>query len=291
MFNRWGVLRKSDRTVTELPDPQAVHPWSDGDARGGRNAWHAIDHKTPPCASCMLDAPATRKERIMVRATRYDEIADWYEREFLRRERTNGIPDDDPIGIDSALRRLLGDGSGISLEIGCGTGVHAGRVRQLGWTPVGVDPSLGMLRHARGRLHIVQADAMKLPIADGSVAAVIAMLVHTDMPNYPAVLREAARVLRPGGVLVHVGVHPCFCGGFADRSNPAGIVIHPGYLDGQWTRDSWTDEGLRAKVGAIHLSLPDLLHAFTEAGLTLERFTEGGEPTPVILAIRSRSMP
>jgi predicted TPR repeat methyltransferase len=36
------------------------------------------------------------------------------------------------------------------LEIGCGTGVHAASVRALGWTPIGVDVSAGMLRHARG---------------------------------------------------------------------------------------------------------------------------------------------
>ncbi|MFL6125350.1 hypothetical protein [Actinophytocola sp.] len=44
------------------------------------------------------------------------------------------------------------------------------------------------------------------------------------MPAYPAVLREVARVLRSGGVFVHVGVHPCFRGGFADHSDPDAVV-------------------------------------------------------------------
>jgi hypothetical protein len=99
---------------------------------------------------------------------------------------------------------------------------------------------------------------------------------------------EVARVLRPGGVLVHVGVHPCFCGGFADRSDAEAVVIGPGYLDGHWTRASWTDQGVRHKVGAAHRPLPDLLHAFLGAGLTLERFAEGGTPTPAVLAVRAR---
>jgi SAM-dependent methyltransferase len=113
-------------------------------------------------------------------------------------------------------------------------------------------------------------------------------MVHTDMPGYPAVLREAARVLRPGGVLVHIGVHPCFCGGFADHADREAVVIRPGYLDGHWTLRSWTDQGIRDKVGATHWPLPELMQAFLDAGLILDGFAEGGAPTPTMLAIRVR---
>jgi hypothetical protein len=164
----------------------------------------------------------------------YDEIADWYENDFLVRTAAGA----DPLGIERALRELLGRGSGICLEVGCGTGVRAGPVRDLGWIPAGIDVSAAMLR--------------------------------------------------PGGVFVHIGVHPCFCGGFADRSDTEAVVIRRGYLDGHWTKASWTDQGVRDKVGATHLPLPGLLHAFLDAGLTLERFTEGGEPTPVVLAVKAR---
>lgn len=91
-----------------------------------------------------------------------------------------------------------------------------------------------------------------------------------------------------GGVFVHVGVHPCFCGGFADRADGDAVVIRPGYLDGHWTTASWTDEGIRNKVGVRHWPMPDLLHAFVAAGLSLERFAEGGGPTPGVFAVRAR---
>ena len=87
---------------------------------------------------------------------------------------------------------------------------------------------------------------------------------------------------------MHVGVHPCFCGGFADRADPQAVVIRPGYLDSHWTKQSWTDQGVREKVGATHRPLPELLHAFLDAGLVFERFTEGGGPTPTVLGIRAR---
>lgn len=217
----------------------------------------------------------------------YDDIADWYEEEFLASTMAPGV---DPIGAVRCLRTLLGEGSGACLEIGCGTGVHAATVRDLGWRPAGADLSAGMLAHARGRLPVVRADAGRLPVRDACLPAVIAVMVHTDMPAYPAVLREAGRVLRPGGTFVHVGVHPCFCGGFADRADARAVVIRPGYLDCQWTKESWTDRGLRAKVGAAHLPLPSLLHAFLDAGLVPERFAEGGEPVPTVLAARARKL-
>lgn len=151
-----------------------------------------------------------------------------------------------------------------------------------------MDLSAGMLRHATGRLPVAQADAERLPVADASVPAVVSVMVHTDMPDYPTVLREVARVLRPGGVFVHVGVHPCFCGGFADATDRNAVVIRPGYLESYWTRESWTEKGVRDKVGAMHRPLPELLHAFLDTGLVFERFAEGGAPTPIVFATRAR---
>ena len=65
----------------------------------------------------------------MAAAAAYDEIADWYEDEFLARTAAAGA---DVLGIERALRELLGTGRGVCLEIGCGTGVRAAQVRSLG---------------------------------------------------------------------------------------------------------------------------------------------------------------
>lgn len=224
----------------------------------------------------------------MALEARYDDIADWYEHEFLAAQRLLGDGTfADRLGIDQALVELLGPGEGLCLEIGCGTGVYGERVRQLGYTPVGIDLSAGMLAHVGDRLGAAQADAGRLPFADRSVATVIAVMVHTDMPDYPSVLREVHRILEPGGTFVHIGVHPCFCGGFADRSDASNVVVKEGYLDGHWTTDSWTDRGVRDKVGAEHWPLAELLNAVTVAGLQLGTFCEGAEPVPVVLSFRA----
>jgi hypothetical protein len=69
---------------------------------------------------------------------------------------------------------------------------------------------------------------------------------------------------------------------------PAGRADRPGYADGHWTTESYTDQGVRDKVGACHWPLPELLHMVMAAGLELERFAEGGRPVPLVLALRAR---
>ncbi|MET0908450.1 MAG: methyltransferase domain-containing protein [Ilumatobacteraceae bacterium] len=225
----------------------------------------------------------------MPTAAPYDEIADWYETVFLAAQRAEPTADGfaDRLGIDRALAELLGAGRGRCMEVGCGTGIYAERIRRLGWTPLGVDLSTRMLRHATSRLPVVRADATRLPVADGSLDAVVSVMVHTDLRDYRLALEEIWRVLRPGARFVHVGVHPCFCGGFADRSDPQAIVVRPGYLDGSWTTDSWTNQGVRDKVGASHMPVAALLNAVLERGLVIRRVSEGGEPTPVVLSLQA----
>jgi len=68
-------------------------------------------------------------------AAPYDAIADWYEDTFRPGQPT------DLLEYDRVVPEVLGAGSGPCLEVGCGTGAHADRIRRPGWTPVGVDLS------------------------------------------------------------------------------------------------------------------------------------------------------
>lgn len=71
-----------------------------------------------------------------------------------------------------------------------------------GGTVVCVDRSLGMLRRATHGSPRVQADAERLPLADGSADVVVLAFVLFMLQDAPRAVAEAARVLRPGGWLL-----------------------------------------------------------------------------------------
>jgi SAM-dependent methyltransferase len=215
-------------------------------------------------------------------AARYDAWADWYE-SYVAEDRQGFTG-----RTGAVLAEILGRGTGPLLDLACGTGIFAPRLRALGWTPAGLDLSPAQLRHARDRMPVAVADAARLPVRPGSLAAVTAILCHTDIDDYAAACRAVRPALRPGGIFAHVGVHPCFIGAFADRSDPEQVLIGPGYWQRERSFEAWSPHGVRARVGATHLPVSELLNALTGAGLSIERVLEDGGPVPDILAIRCR---
>jgi hypothetical protein len=164
---------------------------------------------------------------------------------------------------------------------------YADRIRQLGWIPIGTDISIAQLRHAATQMPVAVADATGLVLRPGSVAAVASVLCHTDVDDYAALCRAAATALVAGGRFAHVGVHPCFCGAFVDRADSEHLITTPGYWRRARRFDAWSPNGVRARVGATHLPLSDLIAAVTGAGLVLDMVIETGGPTPDVLAIQA----
>jgi SAM-dependent methyltransferase len=108
--------------------------------------------------------------------------------------------------FDATVARGLGAATRL-LDIGCGTGrFAAAAAERLGIRTWGLDPSGEMLARARARgvrgAGWKQGVADDLPFRDGWFdAAVMRLVVHTLGARRPAALREAARVLAPGGSL------------------------------------------------------------------------------------------
>jgi ubiquinone/menaquinone biosynthesis C-methylase UbiE len=100
-------------------------------------------------------------------------------------------------GLDHATRpidRLL--------DVGGGSGRAAAALT--GPEITVVDVSLGMLARARGArgLSAVAGDAGRLPFRDAAVDAVTIVDAFHHLPDQEVAVREAARVLAPGGALV-----------------------------------------------------------------------------------------
>lgn len=218
---------------------------------------------------------------------RYDGIADWYDAEFQ------------PAPLDGekweTLVRLLGSPAGALIDVGCGTGVYAVGLATQGWAVTGVDVSEDMLRRARERgVDAVRADATALPFANGSFDAAVSLFTHTDFGDFPAVLREIARVLRPGRPFVYLGPHPCFVGPHSEYVEARGVpTLHPGLYrrSGAYgDAPGRSGKGLRAKIGvSFHRQLAELLQLFLDAGFRLERIEEPAEREyPSMLALRWR---
>ncbi len=115
--------------------------------------------------------------------------------------------------ISRRIRAAYGDRSIRILDVGCGTGVFAERMREAlpNAQIVGVDLVEGMLSrgHERWRKHQahvapVQGDSERLPFASGSFDVVTCANSFHHYPHQDRAIKEMKRVLRPGGRLILV---------------------------------------------------------------------------------------
>ncbi|MFD5429142.1 class I SAM-dependent methyltransferase [Streptomyces sp. NPDC127084] len=96
---------------------------------------------------------------------------------------------------------------GVVLDLGSGTGRVAEHIASSTRRVIAVDRSAGMLEYARKsfppeRGVALRADIRDLPIEDGVIDGVVCSGVLHHLPEWRRALREAARVLRPGGRLI-----------------------------------------------------------------------------------------
>jgi SAM-dependent methyltransferase len=97
------------------------------------------------------------------------------------------------------------------LEIGCGTGRFTSLVADKGIALTAIDIAIEMLTATKSKLReqrsrvdvkLLRADARTMPFANESFDVVFSFNVINHVPHYERVIDEAARVLKPNGVLV-----------------------------------------------------------------------------------------
>jgi SAM-dependent methyltransferase len=213
------------------------------------------------------------------------------------------------------------------LDIGCGEGSNTRQVARLGAKMSAIDIAPTFIRHAQQAeaaepLGIVYAtgDGMRLPFGGESFDFATAFMCLMDMPDQPAVLTEARRVLRPGRFLQFSILHPCFVpphrkvlretdgrpravevAGYFDRID--------GRIDTFWFGSVPQAERATVdpfRVPRFHRTLSDWVDMICAAGLMIEKFAEpsaseavaAAEPevsdtriVPLSLVVRARKPP
>jgi demethylmenaquinone methyltransferase/2-methoxy-6-polyprenyl-1,4-benzoquinol methylase len=117
-----------------------------------------------------------------------------------------------------AVRELRLPGGALVADLACGTGDLCDELLTGGYRAVGFDFSHGMLRNAGTSAPLVEADALRLPLADGGVDGATCGFALRNVTEVTALFAETARVLRPGGRAA-----------FLETSEPDGRLLRAGH--------------------------------------------------------------
>lgn len=190
-----------------------------------------------------------------------------------------------PEGLYEDKAHLLGPVHGKRvLEVGCGAAQCSRWLVKQGAHVTGFDLSMRQLEHAHRidedlgapRLPLVQADALAMPFADDSFdVACSAFGAVPFVADSAAVMREAARVLKPGGRWVFAVPHP-FRWCLPDDPGPGGLVVRDSYFDRRPYVEQ--DESGSATYVEHHRTLGDRVRELTAAGLILLDLVEPEYP-------------
>lgn len=179
-----------------------------------------------------------------------------------------------------------------TLDLGCGEGRLSRDLKTLGHSVAAVDVSPAMVAAAQAadpELEAHVADAASLPFAAGSFDCVVAFMSLQDVDDLAGAVREAARVLEPGGALCIAVVHPFNSAGQFDGDEAdSPFVVAGSYLEESFYADDLARNGLEMTFVSAHRPLEAYAAALTDAGLLIDRLREPAVPEQALARLRSR---
>ena len=167
----------------------------------------------------------------------------------------------------AAFLELLPPPRGTTLDLGCGEGRVGAELARLGHHVLGVEQSPTLAARARERHEVVEADAADLPVEDAAFPLVVPFNSLMDMDDAAGAVREAARVLEPGGRFCAAIVHPFLSAGSGEPFTIAGSYLEPTRLRGPLARGDFEFE-------TMHRPLSWYFEAVAAAGLLVESLRE-----------------
>ncbi len=181
-----------------------------------------------------------------------------------------------------AFHALVPPPGRLTLDVGCGEGRVARDLAARGHRVRGVDGSatlVALAREASPELDFAVADAAALPFADGEADLVVAYMSLQDVDDLGGAVREAARVLEPGGRLCAAIVHPLnSAGAFASDDVASPFVVEDSYLATRRYEDEIESEGLKMTFASEHRPLEAYSRALEAAGFAIEAIREPAVP-------------
>jgi ubiquinone/menaquinone biosynthesis C-methylase UbiE len=188
--------------------------------------------------------------------------------------------------LQPRMLALAGDVSGKQLlDLGCGEGSYARELARRGARVTGVDGSSTLIDAARTRsaaagldieFRCLNANALN-GIADNAFDMIVASMVLMNVEDYPGAIREAHRVLAPGGALCVSITHPCFSAPVSDWVHGKGKKPRHFAVDRYFERIAWEDRitpAFRAPTLRRHRPLEDYMKGAIDAGFVLREFQE-----------------
>jgi arsenite methyltransferase len=187
-------------------------------------------------------------------------------------------------GVPTAVADLV-EGETV-LDLGSGAGadvlISAERVGQSG-KAIGLDMTDEMLELARRNateagaqnVEFVKGHIENVPLADASVDVVISNCVINLSGDKPKVLREAARVLRPGG---RFAVSDVIADPDMDAATRADMVKWTGCIAGALTRDEFA--GALTDAGLVDIEITETHRVHAQAASAIIRATKPADAGP-----------
>ena len=165
-----------------------------------------------------------------------------------------------------ALLDLLPPPGRRTLDMASGEGRVSRVLAERGHRVLGVEASAALCaaaREAAPEIEVLEGDAAALPLPDRAVDLVVCSMALLNFDDLEASMREAARVLEPGGRFCFTTVHPW-------NSLKAG----DDYFAERTYEESRTRDGLTMTFTDRHRPLSALSRAFEGAGLLIEALRE-----------------
>jgi ubiquinone/menaquinone biosynthesis C-methylase UbiE len=185
--------------------------------------------------------------------------------------------------LDPALLKLIkSEDYKSALDVGCGEGRMCRLLAKNGIKPIGIDPTLPLIEHARNldnSNEYIKCFAENLPFEDNKFDLVLSCMSLIDIPVYKSAIKEMVRVLKPNGDLIIANLTAMNTAGseFGWQKDECSKPKYYAIDNYMYEKSNW-EEWRGIKIKNYHRPLSFYMKSFLDNNLSLKHFEE---PIPI----------